>query len=81
MDKDKGKGTGSGAVELKTCNYAAAADRLHCSIGTVRRLVKTGQISGFSWSGNPRIVTHILVRSVEAFIERANAGRRKDGGR
>ena len=80
MDKE-GTDTDSGGVELRTCTYAQAADMLHCSVGSVRRLVKTGQISGFSWSGNPRIVTHILVRSVEAFIERANAGARKDGGR
>ena len=72
MDKE-GTDTDSGGVELQTYTYAEAAGMMHCSVGSVRRLVKQGVIKGFSFTGNPRIVTHLLAKSVEGFI--ANAGR------
>ena len=70
MDTDKD----NNGVELRTYTYAQAADMLHCSVGTVRMLVKQGAIKGFSFTGNPRIVTHLLARSVEEFVDRAGGG-------
>ena len=69
MDTDKN----NDGIELRTYTYAEAAGMMHCSVGSVRRLVKQGVIKGFSFTGNPRIVTHLLAKSVEGFI--ANAGR------
>ena len=64
--------TDNNGVELRTYTYAEAAGMMHCSVGSVRRLVKQGVIKGFSFTGNPRIVTHLLAKSVEALIANAD---------
>ena len=54
--------------------FTEAADKLHCSVSAVRRLVKTGKLRGFSLSGNSSIVTRVTARSVREFIDRAGGG-------
>ena len=54
-------------------SFGEAADQLHCSISTVRRLVKTGSLQGLSLSGGA-ILTRVTAMSVRKFVERAAQG-------
>lgn len=61
-------------------SFGEAAERLHCSVSMVRRLVKQGDIRGFSLNGNARIATRVLASSLRAFVE-AQAARGTGGER
>ena len=48
-----------------------AAQVLHCSPATVRRLVKNGILKGLSLGGTSGAVTRVTVQSVRDFVSRA----------
>lgn len=48
-----------------------AAQVLHCSPATVRRLVKNGILKGLSLGGTSGAITRVTVRSVRDFVNHA----------
>lgn len=46
-----------------------AADLLHCSVITIRRLVRSGVLHGFSLGGRKNVVTRVSAQSVRDLIE------------
>ena len=77
MDKDTDGNQADSAPLAYT--LGEAAERMHCSVNAVRRLVKAGLLRGFNLTGRTGVVTRVTAASIREFVE--NAGRRKDGGR
>jgi hypothetical protein len=61
------------AGEPLAFSFSEAADKLHCSVSAVRRLVKSGILKGFSLSGGS-VLTRVTARSVREFVDRAGGG-------
>ena len=61
------------AWEPLAFSFSEAADKLHCSVSAVRRLVKSGILKGFSLSGGS-VLTRVTARSVREFVDRAGGG-------
>ena len=57
-----------GPLALTLCEAAAL---LHCGVVTVRRLVKSGRLDGFSLGGRSGVVTRVTAVSVRRFIDGA----------
>ena len=49
------------AGEPLAFSFSEAADKLHCSVSAVRRLVKSGILKGFSLSGGS-VLTRVTAR-------------------
>lgn len=64
-------------------SFGEAAERLHCSIKTVRNLVKAGRLAGVSLSASGSgIVTRVIASSLRRFVEsagRENRPRTREG--
>jgi len=54
-----------------------AAQALHCSPATIRRLVKAGMLTGLSLGGSSGAVTRVTAQSVRDFVNRAGLAARK----
>ena len=51
-------------------SFAEAAQRLHCSVRSIRNLVKRGLLPAFSLSG--RVATRISLQALRAFVDAAS---------
>lgn len=69
MMKSKSTSDDRGAELLYSIGEAAQV--LHCSAATVRRLVKSGLLRGLSLGGSSGAVTRVTVQSVRDFVRRA----------
>ena len=69
MMKSKSTSDDSGPELLYSIGEAAQV--LHCSPATVRRLVKNGILKGLSLGGTSGAITRVTAKSVRDFVRRA----------